>query len=158
MRKPSTHPRRALRAAVAGLALSGASAAQAALGEPAASVENDAYALSAVSRGVTANGRYSVHALESGGGTIREFAAPGGRVFAVAWSGMAHPDLHPLLGSYAAEYDAALQRTPRTPGRRYSRVKGERIVVEKWGHMRDLHGRAWIPSLVPSSVKLDEIR
>jgi hypothetical protein len=37
-------------------------------------------------------------------------------------------------------------------------VAAAHVVVDRWGHMRDLHGRAWIPDLVPQGVTLDEIR
>jgi len=31
-------------------------------------------------------------------------------------------------------------------------------VVETWGHMRAMRGRAYVPALVPAGVALDEIR
>lgn len=133
-------------------------AATAALGEPAASLAVDRKALRAVSRGTTDLGRYSVEEIESGSSMIREYLTPDGIVFAIAWQGRAHPDLRLLLGTYSDEYHAAVERTPRLPGSRRLEVKTDRIVVEKWGHMRSLRGRAWAPALLPPGVTVDEIR
>ena len=43
------------------------------------------------------------------------------------------------------------------PGRHFRAVRGQRVVVERWGHMRSLHGRAYDPALFPAGVKIDEI-
>ncbi len=132
--------------------------ARAALGEAGASIAADGRALSAVARGTTDRGAFSVHELVRGGTTIREFVSPQDVVFAVAWSGLADPDLGPLLGSYASDYQRAARSAPRVKGKRASRVAGDSVVVERWGHMRDRHGRAWVPDLVPQGVNFDEIR
>ena len=71
---------------------------------------------------------------------------------------MSNPDLTQLLGSYADEYHQALQKTPRKHGRRFNRVKTNRLVVEKWGHMRNLQGRAYVPDLIPPGVNVDDIK
>jgi hypothetical protein len=64
-----------------------------------------------------------------------------------------------LLGEYAVEYEEALKQMPRKKtGKRAEVVKTERVVVEKWGHMRNLQGRAYAPALIPSGVSLDEIK
>lgn len=131
--------------------------ARAALGEGAASVDEDAKVLAASRGGTSEHGLYRVETVTSGSGTMREYVSASGVVFAVAWNGVAHPDLRPMLGSYAGEYESALARTPRAPGRRHQQVTTGRLVVEKWGHMRDLHGRAYAPALVPAGVSLDEI-
>lgn len=152
---------RCLRSTIPGLALVAALAAppaRAALGEPEASVSRDREALAAVARGSTNRGPYSVHELERGGTTIREFVSPQGIVFAITWSGLANPELGALLGSYAAEVEQAASRTPAVKGRRSQRVVAPHVVVDRWGHMRDRHGRAWVPDLVPQGVTLDEIR
>ncbi len=145
---------------LAGLALAAALAARpalAALGEPESSVASDRQALAAVARGSTDRGAYSVHELEQGGTTIREYVSPQGVVFAVTWSGLANPDLRTLLGGYAAEYERAAAQSPSVKGRRSRRVAASNVVVDSWGHMRDRHGRAWVPELVPQGVTLDEI-
>ena len=48
--------------------------------------------------------------------------------------------------------------SPREPGRRNQKVETNRIVVEKWGHMRNLQGRAYVPALIPAGVSIDEIK
>src|SRR5512142_2493078 len=119
-------------------ALAAPPAARAALGEPAESARADAKALSAVRRAATSRQGYSVEVLEAPGVTVREYVAPSGIVFAVAWSGLVSPDLKPLLGSYAADYETTLRATPRRPGRRSQEVRGASVVVERWGRMRSL--------------------
>jgi len=132
--------------------------ADAALGGTAASVASDRAALSAVHRATTVRGAYTVQELQSGSTTVREYVAASGVVFAVAWNGRTHPDLATLLGSYAGEYRAALRQTPRKRGLRRQQVQSDQVVVEKWGHMRNLQGRAYSPALLPSGVTIDEIR
>jgi hypothetical protein len=131
---------------------------RATLGEPADSVATDRKALSAVRRATTVRSRYTVQEVETDSTIVRQYVAPSGVVFGIAWNGLVHPDLALLLGSYASEYDEALRRTPRKKGLRRLQVKAERVVVEKWGHMRNLQGRAYDPSLIPSGVSVDEIR
>jgi len=132
--------------------------ARATLGESVASVAKDHAALSAVRRSAKVLSGYTVHEIESDATSVREYASPSGVVFGIAWNGLIHPDLTPLLGSYADAYREGLRKTPRHPGRRRQQVKAERVVVEKWGHMRNLQGRAYAPSLIPPGVSVDEIK
>lgn len=130
--------------------------ARAALGEPEASVDRDRRAL-AMDRQPPGDARagVKVHELRGPTQTVREFADPNGTVFAVAWSGIAPPDLPRLLGAYHAEYRAAARRRAVRGPRR---VESAHVVVETWGHGRALHGRAWIPSLVPPGASLDDVQ
>ncbi|MBI3596304.1 MAG: DUF2844 domain-containing protein [Nitrospirae bacterium] len=132
--------------------------AQAALGESDDSITSDEKALSAVRGAAAVRNGYTVHEIRSDSTTVREYVSPSGVVFGIAWNGRIHPDLTPLLGSYAGEYNEALRRTPREPGRRPYAVKTDRVVVEKWGHMRNLQGRAYAPALMPPGVSVDEIK
>lgn len=144
-----------------GLALSTfvlARQAEAVLGGSASSVTSDRQALSAVHRATTNRGAYTVQEFQSGATTVREYVSSSGVVFAVAWNGRVHPDLTTLLGSYAGEYQAALRQTARKRGLRRQDVRSDQVVVEKWGHMRNLQGRAYAPALIPSGVTNDEIR
>lgn len=145
-----------------GLALAAALAigrpAQAMLGGSADSVASEQKALSAVRRATTVRTGYNVHEAMSASVAVREYVSPSGVVFGIAWNGLIHPDLTPLLGSYAGEYEEALRQTPRKPGRRRLQVKANRVVVEKWGHMRNLKGRAYAPALIPPGVSVDEIK
>ena len=91
---------------------------------------------------------------------MREYVASSGVVFGVAWNGLIRPDLTQLLGAYANEYHEALRRILHSKGKGRNRldVKTNRVVVQQWGHMRNLRGRAYVPSLIPSGVGVDEIR
>ena len=131
---------------------------QAALGEPTDSVESDREALSAVPGTITVRNGYTVQEFNSDSTIVREYISPSGVVFAIAWNGLVHPDLTQLLGSYGGEYQEALEQTPREPDRRRLLVKANQVVVEKWGHMRNLQGRAYVPALIPPGVSLDEIK
>jgi hypothetical protein len=133
--------------------------ARATLGGSADSIESDRIMLSAAQGVVTVQGTYTIHTMTSGASTFREYVAPSGVVFALAWDGALTPNLTALLGPYAGEYQQALSATPRQPGmRNRSVIRTARVVVEQWGHMRSMHGRAYVPALVPQGVDLDEIR
>lgn len=131
---------------------------QATLGASVDSVESDRKALSANRRAMTVRDGYTVYEIDSDSTVVREYVSSSGVVFGIAWNGLIHPDLDQLLGSYAGEYEKALQQTPRKQGQRNIRLKTDRIVVEKWGHMRNLQGRAYDPALIPSGVNVDEIK
>jgi hypothetical protein len=130
----------------------------AALGESVDSIESDRESLTAVRGAMTAHRGYTVHEIKTDSTVVREYVSPAGIVFAVAWNGLVHPDLAELLGSYAGEYQEALQQTQRKQGRRQLQVKTNRVVVQKWGHIRDMKGRAYAPDLIPSGVSIDAIK
>lgn len=138
--------------------LSGAGRALAALGETSESVEADQKAISALRHRAAARSGYTVDEIDSGSALVREYISPSGIVFAVAWNGLVHPDLTQLLGRYTGEYQEALKRTAPKRGQRRLQVKTSRIIVEKWGHMRNLQGRAYVPELIPPRVSVDEIK
>lgn len=129
----------------------------AALGGNLDSVAKDHKSLRATRRTATSLTKYSVHEITTDVSTVREYMSPAGVVFAIAWDGSAHPDLTILLGPYKSEYQQALQNNSSRKGMRHSQIKSDRIVVEKWGHMRNMKGRAYIPVLMPSGVTIDEI-
>ena len=131
--------------------------AQATLGEGADSVARDRQALSAVSKTTSSHANYTVQEVTTESATIREYLNLSGVVFAVAWNGLAHPDLNTLLGSFAGEYRAAKRQTERKRGQRRSRVQSGQVIVETWGHMRNLQGRAYLPALLPEGVSANEI-
>ncbi len=138
--------------------LTAAPMAHAALGESTDSITSDRKALSAAWGATIARSGYTIQTIVSASTTVREYLSPSGIVFGIAWNGLAHPELTRLLGSYAGEYQDAQRQTPHKPGRRRLHVKTNRIIVEKWGHMRNLQGRAYVPSLIPSGVSVDEIK
>jgi len=130
---------------------------RASLGGTADSVEGDRKALAAVMRPAQAGSRFTVHEMQIGSTLVREYVSPSGVVFGIAWSGIAHPDLKPLLGTYAGKYFEALHQVPRSPGQRAHAVRADGLVVERWGHMRSLGGRAYAAELLPEGVNADEI-
>jgi Protein of unknown function (DUF2844) len=154
--RPARRPRVLLAAGLCGVVLA-SPVTRAALGEPEASVAADRAALLARSRAVSTTDRYTVHELDMGGTAVREFVSPQGVIFAVAWSGLARPDLTTLLGRYAAEYRAAREAAPRRRGEPRSRTESANVVVETWGHPRSLHGRAYLPSLLPAGVTPNDL-
>ena len=131
---------------------------QATLGESVDSISSDGKVLSAVQRSSTGRNGYTVHEIDSAPTAVREYVSTSGIVFGIAWKGLIHPDLTQLLGSYAGEYQEVLLQTPRIKGSRRLRIKTSSVVVEKWGHMRNLQGRAYVPSLIPPGVSVDEIK
>jgi hypothetical protein len=131
---------------------------EATLGESVDSVESDREALSAVQGARMVHDGFTVQQVDYDSVRVREYVSPSGIVFAIAWDGRVHPDLGKLLGSYADPFERALEQTPREPGRRRLLVKTDQVVVEKWGHMRNLRGRAYVPSLIPPGVSIDEIK
>ncbi len=134
------------------------SAAQATLGEPASAVETTGTAPSAAQRAAQTRNGYTTREIKTDAATVREFITPSGIVFGISWRGMAQPDLTSQLGGYADEYRKAAQKAPRQRGKRHHSVKAAGVVVEKWGHMRDMQGRAYVPSLMPPGVNADEIK
>jgi hypothetical protein len=131
---------------------------QAALGESADSIASDRQALSAERGNTFSYDGYTVQEIDTTSVAVREYISSSDVVFGIAWNGFIRPDLTQLLGSYANEYQQALRQTPRVRGRRSVRVKTAHIVIEQWGHMRNLHGRAYVPALIPPGVSIDEIR
>ncbi len=149
---------RALALALSASLLGAAPAAWAALGQPSSSIAGDGKELAAARRASTAQNGYTVEELVSGSAVVREYVAPGDVVFAVTWRGTSEPSLSSLLGTYAGEYAAQLAQTPHGRGRRSQRVSTDHVVVERWGHMRKLQGRAYVPALVPPRVNVDELQ
>jgi len=107
-------------------------------------------------RRVTQMSAYSIHEMQSQTGTtVREFVTPEGKVFGVAWQGQSLPNFQQVLGSY---YDEFIQNAPRQRKHGPVTIHTPSLVVQSGGHMRALTGRAYIPEMVPSNVKVDEIK
>jgi hypothetical protein len=120
------------------------------LGEPATGVSAEGARLKAALR-VTSAAAYTIHELQlPGGTTVREFAMPGGLVFAVSWLGPDKPDFRSLLGSYFTTYAAA----PRSAGlsRTHLAIDETNLVVRAGGHPRAFFGLAYVPQLLPQGV------
>jgi len=99
---------------------------------------------------------YTMKSIETITGQVREYANTDGVVFAVVWEGGA-PNFEKILGEYSEEYHAARKATAAHRGKNRTTYTPN-IVVEHWGHMRDLHGRAYIRKLLPEGVKPSDLR
>jgi hypothetical protein len=132
--------------------------AEAALGKSTDSLASDRKALTTVRSVKKTFSNYNVQELQSKTKNVREYVSPSGVVFGIAWDGISHPDLTPLLGNYASEHKKAEANFRRQHGLRHARIKTSNIVVEKWGHMRRVRGRAYVPALIPEGVSVDEIK
>ena len=121
------------------------------------SVLADAASLRALAREDRGPSGTTVWTLETDSVIVREYLSASGLVFAVTWAGLVHPDLGTLLGPHARAWRAALQSSAPARWRRSHRLATEHVVVETWGHMRRLQGRAYTPALVPSGVVIDEL-
>jgi hypothetical protein len=101
---------------------------------------------------------YSVHTVESGGNSVREYLSSDGTVFAVAWEGLSSPDLSQLFGDYYVEYAETLKKERKRKGRAPREIQASHIVVRHFGHMHAVRGVAYIPSLIPAGITPDEIK
>ncbi len=87
------------------------------------------------------------------GVTEREYLNVDGTVFALAWDGPYMPDLRSFMGSTIfSEYVSALQNQTRLQRNGGVNISTDDFVVQVQGHQRHFHGRAWLPSLLPSGV------
>ncbi len=132
--------------------------AMATLGKSAGSVAPDKKAFSAVQRKSIRHKGYTIQEFESKANLVREYVSSSGVIFAFAWGGLSHPDLTSLLGSCADEYRQDLPKGSRELGGRDLQLTANRVIVEKWGRVMSVQGRAYVPALVPSGVSVDEIR
>jgi hypothetical protein len=148
-----------------------ASHAMASLGGPIDTIESDRKAFEGKLRSLTTTGsqkKYTVHEISRDGTRIFEYALPNGTVFAVSWRGPTQPDLSVLLGDYFQEYQdrlSSLNRSePSSEGRMAQRrgrsarvIRSKNMVIERSGHMRDIRGKAYLPSLMPQEVRPEDL-
>jgi hypothetical protein len=130
--------------------------ASATLGQPETTVQNDIAQAHASLKSSQDRTGYRVHEIQLPSGTVmREFVAPNGNVFAVAWQGPTRPDLRQALGQYFDAFASA----PRSKfsDRRHVQIQQGDVVVQSGGHMRALSGRAYLQSAIPSGVNLGDL-
>ena len=131
--------------------------ARASLGESRASVAVDHRALHGTALTVSATQAYEVHEMTTAdGGRIRQFVGPGGRVFAVTWSGRFQPDLQQLLAAHYAAYLAAARA--HRGGHHLLSVSTPQLVLDVVQLPRGFAGSAHLPALLPAGVKPEELR
>ena len=143
--------------AAASMMLVGTTPVWAALGKPASSVADDQKRLGGEVRTLSTAAGFAVHEISAADGTVvREYVSPAGDVFGVSWRGATRPNLVDLLG----DHYHAFQEASRPPGHRRGpiAVRTDHLVVEMGGHMRDFHGRAYLPDRLPATVSSDAVR
>jgi uncharacterized protein DUF2844 len=154
-----TNSIRQFAARLAGIALlvfAAARPAHATLGAEEATVLVDQTQIGATLRTVY-GAKYTMHELQVPAGTmVREYIAPTGVVFAVAWQGPSMPDLRQLLGARFDQYVAAVAARRNVRGPVSMQLPG--LVVQSSGHMRSFAGRAYVPESLPQGVSADELR
>jgi hypothetical protein len=132
------------------------SPALAALGGDMDSVSSDLVKMKGTLRTISA-AAYTVHEIQTPSGTtVREYVAPTGKVFAVAWRGPKMPDLEQTLGSYFAQLTAAPR--PVHPNHAHFTLTEPGFVLQSSGHMRAYFGRAYVPQLLPPNVSVGDIQ
>lgn len=153
---------RALYAVVALFILASSTPADAVLGADAASISADHARLSGGQKRPLnmRNPQLQAHEIAMvDGSSIREYVAPNGVVFAVAWSTRFKPDLMSLLGRHAASYAAAASDAMKVPGIKRSVVlQRDDLVVQASSHLNSFVGKAYLRSMVPTGVNIDELR
>jgi Protein of unknown function (DUF2844) len=95
--------------------------------------------------------------IQGGRFSLREYSDTRGIVFGLAWNG-GTPDLKALLGNYFQEYSEAKNKTRLKPGSRRLRVETSAMVVEHFGSVRNLQGRAFIRQLLPQGFHETDIQ
>jgi hypothetical protein len=99
---------------------------------------------------------YSVHQIiDNSGNLITEYVNADGIVFALTWQGSFKPDLHQLLGDYFKTYVAV---EGASSGRQSKMIQQSQVVVVSEGRLRNFHGKAYIPRLVPSNFSPDTLK
>jgi hypothetical protein len=133
--------------------------ARASLGGDTATIQADQLHMQGT-RTTKAAESYTVHEIQAATGTVvREYLSPEGKVFAVAWNGPWLPDLRQLLGGYFEQYRAAAQ--PQSGARRVRKpvmIDRPGLVVQVGGHIRAFSGRAYVPEMLPSGVRAEDIQ
>jgi hypothetical protein len=130
-------------------------AAHATLGQNVSTVDGDQSRLRAVAHTSTTQSAYSVHVMTLPSGTlVREYVAPNGIVFGVAWDGPTLPDLKSVLGTSFDAYVAATATRRGTP----LAISSSDLVVYSGGHLRAFSGHAYLPQAVPPGVDIGVIQ
>jgi Protein of unknown function (DUF2844) len=135
-------------------------AAMAALGGDAATVETDRVQMKGQVRATTATTAttaYTVNEIQTGTNTtVREYVSAAGQVFAVSWRGPLLPDLQQILGKYYTDYEATAS-APHV-GHRHLTIDRTDLVVHSNGRMRAFYGHAYVPALLPPNFTIADIK
>jgi hypothetical protein len=133
--------------------------AWASLGGDAVSIQADQIQMQG-SRTTKAADSYTVHEIQAATGTVvREYLSPEGKVFAVAWTGPRLPDLRQLFGEYFEPYRATVQsRSGMRMARKPIVIDQPGLAIRIGGHIGAFSGRAYIPGMLPSGVRAEDIQ
>ena len=128
------------------------------LGGPVASVQNDTVHMKGTLRSV-ATREYTLHEIWiPTGHVVRQYASAAGMIFGVSWEGPTLPNLRQLLGeTYFAKFQQAAAERKRY-GRGPVFIETPEFVFQQTGHLRDFHGCAYLPQLLPQGVDASTIR
>jgi hypothetical protein len=128
----------------------------ASLGGTVSSVQTDQVNMKATMHVASKSTKFTVHEIEMTTGTqVREYVGTDGKVFGVAWSGPAMPDLRQVLGSYFETFTKSTNVTKS--GHSKMMVHESNLVVRSSGHMRAYRGNAYVPSMLPEGVTSNQI-
>jgi hypothetical protein len=149
---------------LAGLAVSFSAAA--ALGGDSDSINQDRVNIKAakampqsVQHQTVSGSRFSVQELITPTGTsVRQYIRADGKVFAVTWTGPSVPDLRQLLGPYFEEYATTGNDSKQPRAHAHRALTHNDLVVRSEGRMRAFSGKAYLLSMVPTGVALDDLR
>jgi hypothetical protein len=133
---------------------------------PAAGLGESAHSLPTVRRAVQGAAQnpgaplYNVYTATTDGGTaVNEYATPEGTIFAVTWRGPMPPNLQQLFGSYYTRYQAAAAAADgaQLNDHRHQNLSRDDLVVTAISRQRYFRGRAYVRSLVPPGVAIDDL-
>lgn len=127
------------------------------LGDKESAIDSDAKAMGATHNTTSTPSGLRFHELKTSTLTVKEFVGTDGTVFAVTWRGNRPPELSQVLSTYYDEFRMAEATQTRGPGRRSSLVQTSKVVVSRGGHMRDIHGTAYLPDHLPPGVKVGDL-
>jgi Protein of unknown function (DUF2844) len=129
------------------------------LGEESTSIDADQAHVQGARR-ITQAANYTVHEITAPTRTIvREYVAPSGQVFGVAWQGPTPPDMRQILANYFETFrQAAEAQTNSHTGRRPLVINDPELVMHSGGHMRSFSGHAYIPAMLPQGVTAETIQ
>ena len=128
------------------------------LGDDVKKVNEDKMNLQSKSLKITSKENFSVYEIEAPEYKIREYVSSDKKVFAVAWSGLSHPELKQVLSSYYDEYTSVAQKQKRTHGQRFRVVKSKNVTLVISGHIRNLKGKVFLHSNLPRGLAAHEIK
>ena len=146
------------------LVLTAAFPAWGALGGDVTTVQADQLHMQGTIRTSATTAAYTVHEIQSpAGAVVREYISSAGesagKVFAVAWHSQWPPDMRQLLGSYFDQYvQAEKAQSSSRFRRRPMMIELPGLVVEVGGHPRSFTGRAFVPGMLPTGIRAEDIR